>query len=133
MATPLDPDYRAHLQRLSDMFAASIPARMAAIAAALAAAGTHPGRQQLELLHGALHTVAGSAGSFGFKVLGDQARRLEQAVRGLMDRLENPAAHGMAEGLSDPLPGWMALVPQVHAYLDWASDDPLSTTYLTHD
>ncbi|HEX8602720.1 MAG TPA: Hpt domain-containing protein [Pseudoduganella sp.] len=125
MATPLDPDYRAHLQRLSDMFAASIPARMAAIGDALAAAGTKPDRQQLEQLHGALHTVAGSAGSFGFTVLGDQARRLEQAVRGLIDDV----SAGEAAGESD----WAALVPQVVAYLDWARIGPRRTTYLTHD
>jgi HPt (histidine-containing phosphotransfer) domain-containing protein len=117
MATPLDPDYRAHLQRLSDMFAASIPARMAAIAEALAAAGTHPDRQQLEPLRAALHTVAGSAGSFGFAVLGEQARRLEQSVRAL------------PEGGA----GWPELLAQVHAYLDWASHSPRSATYSTHD
>lgn len=121
MATPLDPDYRDHLQRLSDMFAASIPARMTAIADALAAAGDRPDRQQLEQLHGALHTVAGSAGSFGFTVLGDQARRLEQAVRVLV---EQPATSESA---------WTDLVAHVQAYLDWARIDPRATTYVTHD
>jgi HPt (histidine-containing phosphotransfer) domain-containing protein len=129
MATPLDPDYRVHLQRLSDMFAASIPARMAAIADALAAAGTRPDRQQLEQLHGALHTVAGSAGSFGFTALGDQARRLEQAVRGLIDGVSADDSARESAGESS----WAALVPQVHAYLEWARIDPRGTTYLTHD
>lgn len=121
MATPLDPDYRANLQRLADMFAASIPARMTAIADALAAAGTHPDREQLARLHGALHMVAGSAGSFGFAVLGEQARRLEQAVRRQVD------------GRSESEPGWPELAAQVRAYLDWAGVDPRATTYRTHD
>lgn len=117
MAAPLDPDYRAHLQKLSDMFAASIPARMAEIVDALAAAGAAPGQPELERLHHALHTVAGSAGSFGFAALGDEARRLEQAVR------------GQVAGE----PGWAALVPQIRAYLEWASRDPRATSFPAHD
>lgn len=117
MATPVDPDYRGHLQALADKFAASVPARMAAIAEALAAAGAVPDRAQLEQVHQALHTVAGSAGSFGFTVLGEQARRLETAVRGLLAGA----------------PGWQELVPQIHVYLDWAEKDPRASTYPAHD
>jgi HPt (histidine-containing phosphotransfer) domain-containing protein len=117
MAAPLDPGYRAHLQALSDRFAASIPERMAAIAAALAAAGAAPDRQELEAVHHALHTVAGSAGSFGFTVLGDEARRLEQAVRAIL-----------AGG-----PGWTELVPRIETYLAWAAADPGASTYPAHD
>lgn len=117
MAAPLDPDYRAHLQALSDRFAASIPARLAAIEQALAAAGSAPSREQLEAVHGALHTVAGSAGSFGFAVLGDQARRLEQAVRGLLAGR----------------PGWAELAPQIQVFLEWGAADPRAATYPAHD
>lgn len=117
MAAPLDPNYRAHLQALGDMFAASIPARMAAIADALAAAGTSPDREQLEALHHALHTVAGSAGSFGFTVLGEQARRLEHAVR------------GMVAGE----PGWEKLVLEIQTYLEWAQNDARNVVYPAHD
>ncbi|WBR99953.1 Hpt domain-containing protein [Pseudoduganella sp. SL102] len=117
MAAPLDPQYRQRLQALSDMFAATIPARMGEIADALAAAGTAPGPQELERLHQALHTVAGSAGSFGFAALGEEARRLEQAVRGQL------------AGES----GWAALVLQIHAYLDQVSRDPKSPAFRAHD
>ena len=117
MATPLDPDYRARLQALSDMFGASVPARMEEIARALAAAGDAPDAHQLERVHHALHTVAGSAGSFGFLVLGEEARRLEQAVRGQL----------AGE------PGWEDIVRQIHAYLDWAARDPRSAAYPAHD
>ncbi|QCP14509.1 Hpt domain-containing protein [Pseudoduganella umbonata] len=99
------------------MFAASIPARMAEIAEALAAAGGAPDGPRLDRLQQALHTVAGSAGSFGFTLLGEQARRLEQAVRGQMA--------GEA--------GWAALSAQIHAYVEWALRDPHSANYPAHD
>ncbi|TWI69325.1 Hpt domain-containing protein [Pseudoduganella lurida] len=117
MALPADPDFRAQLRALGDKFAATVPERMATIADALAAAGTAPDQAALERLHHALHTVAGSAGSFGFTVLGNQARRLEQAVRALLG----------GEGT------WSALVPQVETYLAWAASDPRADEYLSHD
>lgn len=117
MATPVDPAYRAQLQALGERYAASLPERMGAIAQALAKAGANPDREALEGVHHGLHVVAGSAGSFGFTVLGTEARRLEQIVRGLL------------AGQS----GWTALVPQIEAYLAWAAIDPKSTTYRPHD
>ncbi len=117
MATPVDPAYRAQLAALGERYAASIPERMNAIAQALAAAGTDPDREALEGVHHGLHVVAGSAGSFGFPVLGTEARRLEQIVRGLLG------------GQS----GWAELVPQIETYLAWAAVDPKSTTYPSHD
>ena len=117
MAAPVDPAYRAQLQALGERYAASIPERMLAIAQALAAAGENPDREALEGVHHGLHVVAGSAGSFGFTVLGTEARRLEQLVRGLLAGQ----------------PGWASVVPQIHAYLDWAAIDPKSATYPPHD
>jgi periplasmic divalent cation tolerance protein len=82
MAEPVDPAFHDRLQALRDKFAASVPERMLAISQALAqcqAQGqTAP---HLEQLHHSLHTVAGSAGSFGFKWLGEESRRLEQMLR----------------------------------------------------
>jgi HPt (histidine-containing phosphotransfer) domain-containing protein len=117
VATPVDPDFRAHLKALGDKYAASIPERMRAIADAVAAAGTAPDHAALEQVHHALHTVAGSAASFGFDALGDEARRLEQAVRGLL------------AGQS----GWSELVPQIHTYLAWAAKNPQAPTFSAHD
>jgi HPt (histidine-containing phosphotransfer) domain-containing protein len=117
VATPTDPAYRAHLQALGDKFAASVPQRMGEIAGALAAAGSTPGLPQLEALHAALHTVAGSAGSFGHAALGDEARRLEQVIRLVMD--------GQL--------GWPEIVPQVKSYLSWAAKGPRRATYEPHD
>ncbi|GGZ05714.1 Hpt domain-containing protein [Pseudoduganella plicata] len=108
MATPADPGYRQHLQVLADKYRASVPQRMAAIEAALLAAGDTPGPGALEALHESLHAVAGSAGSFGLRALGDEARRLEGLLR--------EAMAGAWE--------WTAIVPQVRRYLAWAQQDP---------
>ncbi|QGZ37612.1 Hpt domain-containing protein [Pseudoduganella flava] len=117
MATPADPAFRDHLRALGDKFAASVPERMRAIADAVAAAGSAPDTAQLERVHHALHTVAGSAGSFGFTALGDEARRLEQAVRAILAGGE----------------GWPALIPQIRAYLAWATKNPRDSKFVAHD
>ncbi|WUR15883.1 Hpt domain-containing protein [[Empedobacter] haloabium] len=117
MATPADPAFRQHLQALADKYRASIPQRLAAIGAALDAAGPMPAVAQLAPLHEALHTVAGSAGSFGFHALGDEARRLEQLLR---ETMAGTAA-------------FADVAPQVRRYLDWANDDPTGATISAHD
>ena len=117
MAQPADPAFRQHLQALGEKYRASIPQRMAAIAAALDGAGTTPTAGGLEALHESLHVVAGSAGSFGFAVLGEQARRLEQLVRQVM---AGDAA-------------WDGVPEQIRAYLAWAADDPQGVAFLPHD
>ncbi|HEY1150074.1 MAG TPA: Hpt domain-containing protein [Pseudoduganella sp.] len=88
MATgPVDPAFQDRLQALRDKYAASIPERLQAVADALALCrGAGEGSQHVEQLHHALHSIAGSAGSFGFKSLGDDARRLEQQIRALMGK-----------------------------------------------
>jgi HPt (histidine-containing phosphotransfer) domain-containing protein len=117
MSQPKDPGYRDHLRALGEKFAASIPQRMEAIADALEGALACPGRESLEPLHAALHAVAGSAGSFGFTVLGDEARRLEQIVRA-----------ALAGG-----PGWPEAASAIRHYLAWAAKDPHSPTFRPHD
>ncbi|WP_395407937.1 Hpt domain-containing protein [Pseudoduganella sp. UC29_106] len=88
MATgPVDPAFQDRLQALRDKYAASIPERLQAVADALALCrGAIGSEQHIEQLHHALHSIAGSAGSFGFKPLGDDARRVEQQVRALMGK-----------------------------------------------
>jgi periplasmic divalent cation tolerance protein len=117
MATPGDPAFRQHLQALADKYRASIPQRLAAIGAALDAAGASPGPGQLEALHETLHAVAGSAGSFGFRALGDEARRLEQLLR---ETMAGTAAFG-------------DVAPQVRRYLDGADDDATGPNISAHD
>jgi HPt (histidine-containing phosphotransfer) domain-containing protein len=117
MALPVDPDFRAQLRALGDKFAATVPERMDTIVQALAAAGSEPDQAALERVHHALHTVAGSAGSFGFTVLGSQARRLEGGVRELL----------ASEG------DWPALVREIEIYVAWAAVDPRADVYSSHD
>lgn len=85
MAIPVDPSYHDRLQALRDKYAQSIPERLQAVADALSlckSGGAIP--HHIDQLHHALHTIAGSAASFGFKPLGDECRRIEELVRGLM-------------------------------------------------
>ncbi|AVR96769.1 Hpt domain-containing protein [Pseudoduganella armeniaca] len=117
MATPADPAFRQHLQALAEKYRASIPQRLAAIGAALDAIGASAAPAQLEALHESLHAVAGSAGSFGFSALGEEARRLEQLLRETMA--------GTAE--------FGKVAPQVRRYLDWANDDPTHPNISAHD
>ncbi|WP_256080980.1 Hpt domain-containing protein [Massilia sp. YIM B04103] len=114
MATPVDPAYRARLAALNEKFAASVPQRMAAIAQALAQCrerGATP--EHLRQLHESLHAVAGSAGSFGFQVLGEQARRLEQQLRGLQ----------AGEG------DWTLTAAEIDTLLTWAAQEPSAQHY----
>jgi periplasmic divalent cation tolerance protein len=85
MASPVDTAFQDRLQALRDKYAASIPERLQAVADALARCqGAARSAQHIDQLHHTLHTIAGSAGSFGFKSLGEDARRVEQQVRALM-------------------------------------------------
>lgn len=120
MATPVDPDFRARLAALNEKFAATVPATMEKIAAALAACqaegagGQSPTEAAMRQLHELLHGVAGSAGTFGFGTLGQEARRLEHMLR------EAIAAGGL---------GWNSVVPEVEKFLRWAARDPRATVY----
>jgi|GEM_PF-948705 len=81
---PADPAFQDRLQALRDRYAASIPERLQAVADALALCKGGATVPHIEQLHHALHSIAGSAGSFGFKAFGDDCRRVEQQLRGLM-------------------------------------------------
>ena len=119
MATPVDPDYRARLAALNEKFAATVPATMEKIASALAACaadganGAVPAEASMRQLHELLHGVAGSAGTFGFGTLGQEARRIEHMLR-----------EAMASGS-----GWEAVQPEVEKFMAWAARDPRATVY----
>jgi HPt (histidine-containing phosphotransfer) domain-containing protein len=118
MAAPVDPSYRERLLALADKYAAALPERLAAVEQGLdACISGIPTTEQLEALHHALHAIAGSAGSFGFKLLGEQARLLEQEVRAM---LEQGAPWGNAEA-------------GIRTFLEWARRDPRSATQGAHD
>nr|WP_315218138.1 Hpt domain-containing protein [uncultured Duganella sp.] len=119
MATPVDPDFRARLAALNEKFAATVPATMEKITSALAvcvaesANGGAPTEAAMRPLHELLHGVAGSAGTFGFATLGQEARRIEHMLR-----------EAMASGA-----GWEAVPPEVEKLLRWAARDPRATVF----
>jgi chemotaxis protein histidine kinase CheA len=116
MATPVDPDFRARLAALNEKFAATVPGTLDKIRAALAecvAGGEQPSEAALHQLHEVLHGVAGSAGTFGFAVFGQESRRVEQMVRAVL------ATHT----------GWAPVVPAVEKLLAWAARDAKASSF----
>jgi len=118
MNASTDPDFRARLAALNAKFAATVPGTMGKIAQALAACngsmqGGMPSAASLHALHELLHGVAGSAGTFGFATLGQEARRIEQQVRTVMK-----------EGV-----GWEPIPAQVERLLAWAARDASAAEY----
>lgn len=81
---PPDPAYQERMQALRDKYAASLPERLQLVADALAQLKSGALPHHIEQLHHALHTIAGSAASFGFKPLGDECGRIEDLVRQLI-------------------------------------------------
>jgi len=116
MAAPIDPDFRARLAALNEKFAATVPGTLDKIRAALAAcvaSGELPSQDALHQLHEVLHGVAGSAGTFGFTVFGQEARRIEQMVRSVLN----------AGG------DWAPVVPEVEKLLQWAARDAKASRF----
>lgn len=113
MAPVQDPNFRERLNALSAKYGATIPATMAAISSALShCCNAEADQYSLQKLHELLHGVAGSAATFGYPVLGTEARRLEQEVRPLLGKRPVDIAH------------WQSLASMVAQYLAWAAVDP---------
>jgi chemotaxis protein histidine kinase CheA len=116
MATPVDPDFRARLAALNEKFAATVPGTLAKIRAALdecTAGGGQPSSAALHQLHELLHGVAGSAGTFGYAVFGQESRRVEQMVRAVLSSNT----------------GWPLVVPEVEKLLAWALRDAKASSF----
>ncbi|MES2759599.1 MAG: Hpt domain-containing protein [Pseudomonadota bacterium] len=118
MATLIDHDFFARLRLLNDKFANGVPATMAQLAALRAAFDPHaPDANIVAELHQILHTIAGSAATFGFRTLGQQARALEQRLRVLM-AFEVIAARD-----------WQNWLASLDEYCAWAEIDPRADDY----
>ncbi|GAB2843148.1 hypothetical protein GCM10027277_08140 [Pseudoduganella ginsengisoli] len=118
MATVQDPHFRDRLNALSEKYGATIPGTMAAISAALSyCCNADADEQSLHKLHELLHGVAGSAATFGYPVLGTEARRLEQEVRPLLGKRPVDVVH------------WQQLAAMISQYLSWAAIDPKAAEY----
>jgi HPt (histidine-containing phosphotransfer) domain-containing protein len=82
MSDAVDAEFFARLAELNDKFAASLPQTLGRLSAARNIFDVvHPQQQLVGEMHAMLHTLAGSAATFGFRVLGQQARLLEQRLR----------------------------------------------------
>jgi len=115
MATLADQEFRARLAALGAKFALTVPVTMGKITQALAdcQSDDEPTIEHLDMLHELLHGVAGTAGTFGFGVLGKECRRIEQMVRGVMA--------GQAP--------WAPVVPEIQVLLRWAALDPRASEF----
>jgi HPt (histidine-containing phosphotransfer) domain-containing protein len=113
VATLVDPEFLARLNALNEKFEASLPDTMARLALARGAFNPEAPDPQLAVrMHEVLHTIAGSAATFGFRTLGQQARDLEQRVRLMIAQGTVPAAE------------WTTWLAGLDRYLAWAERDP---------
>ena len=118
MATLIDQEFFARLNALNDKFAASVPATLARLKAQRNGFDqAAPDALLQREMHQVLHTIAGSAATFGLRVLGVQARALEQRLRVLM------AFESIAER------DWIRWLEALDAYIAWAELDPRAADY----
>jgi HPt (histidine-containing phosphotransfer) domain-containing protein len=112
MTHAADQHFFSRLAALNDSFATKLPGtldRLSALGAGLDARAPAAAANELQAM---LHTVAGSAITFGYRGLGQHARALEQRLRVLMT-FDAVAA-------SD----WAAWVSELGQFVDAARRDP---------
>jgi HPt (histidine-containing phosphotransfer) domain-containing protein len=114
----VDEQFFARLSTSRERFAHEVPAMLGRLASARAAFdAAMPDRALAEDLRAQLHTIAGSGATFGFRVLGQQARGLEQRLRVLM------AFDAVLEA------DWKAWFDQLDAFVAWGLRDPKAASY----
>jgi HPt (histidine-containing phosphotransfer) domain-containing protein len=85
MSGPVDQQFFARLTVANEQFGARLPAMLERLVATSAAFDPQqPAPALAAELQAQLHMMAGSAATFGFPVLGQQLRALEQRLRMLM-------------------------------------------------
>jgi HPt (histidine-containing phosphotransfer) domain-containing protein len=120
MAGTIDEQFFARLTASSDRFASGVQAMLARLSAARAAFDPAvPDPALAEELRAVLHTMAGSAPTFGYRVLGQQARALEQRL-GVLTVFE-------AVREAD----WQAWFADLDAFVGWARHDPKAAYYIS--
>lgn len=113
MSASADADFFARLAELNDKFAGSLPQTLGRLAAVRHAFDVHqPPPALIEQLHAVLHTLAGSAATFGFRILGQQARMLEQRLR-VLTTFDAVAPRE-----------WEAWLSELDVFVAWGSVDP---------
>jgi HPt (histidine-containing phosphotransfer) domain-containing protein len=119
MATPIDQAFFTRLNELNDQFAAGVPATLARLhELRLRFDEQAPDAALAQQMHQVLHTVAGSAATFGFRVLGLEARHLEQRLRVLMVFQEVPPRD------------WSNWLMALDEYIVWAQTNPRAADYV---
>jgi len=115
MSDAVDAEFFSKLSELNDKFAASLPNTLGRLAGARAAFdAAHPEQALVDEMHAILHTLAGSAATFGFRVLGHEARALEQRLR-VFTTFDTVAAADWE--------GWLA---ELDVFVAWGRGDPKS-------
>ncbi|ALK97165.1 hypothetical protein AB595_15965 [Massilia sp. WF1] len=113
MSGGADAEFFERLAELNDRFAAALPQTLARVSAARNVFDTErPQPELIQELHAVLHTLAGSSATFGFRILGHQARNLEQRLRVLM------TFDAVAPG------EWDAWLAELDVFVAWALKDP---------
>jgi HPt (histidine-containing phosphotransfer) domain-containing protein len=113
MSDAVDAEFFTRLSELNDKFAASLPHTLGRLAGARAAFDTaRPQQPMVDEMHAILHTLAGSAATFGFRVLGQQARMLEQRLR-VFTTFDAVAAQD-----------WEAWLAELDVFVGWGMKDP---------
>jgi HPt (histidine-containing phosphotransfer) domain-containing protein len=119
MATQIDTAFFARLNALNDKFAASVPATLAGLRTKrLAFKPDAPDPELIKEIHQILHTIAGSAATFGFRILGQKAREIEQQLRVLM-AFDHIAAID-----------WENWLMTLDEYVSWGEIDPKADYYI---
>ncbi len=109
----VDAEFFERLAELNDRFAASLPQTLGRLSAARNAFDTtRPQAELMRELHAVLHTLAGSSATFGFRMLGQQARNIEQRLRVLMT-FDAVAPED-----------WAAWLSELDVFVAWALRDP---------
>ena len=97
------------IRALGDVFLSRIPAAMLAMQTELANIQNDANEQgSWKTLHRHLHTMAGSAGTFGYDELGDRARELEDQINTILK------ANGTIEAESR-----LEFIRAQHEFIEW--------------
>jgi HPt (histidine-containing phosphotransfer) domain-containing protein len=113
MSSDVDAEFFARLAELNDKFAAALPQTLGRLSATRTAFDVSaPQPELVEGLHATLHTLAGSAATFGFRMLGQQARVLEQRLR-VITTFDVVAERE-----------WETWLAELDIFVAWAARDP---------
>jgi HPt (histidine-containing phosphotransfer) domain-containing protein len=113
MSDPVDAEFFGRLAELNGKFAAALPHTLGRLSAARNAFDTAlPQPELIRELQAVLHTLAGSSATFGYRVLGQQARHIEQRLRVLMT----------FDAVAPEV--WGAWLSELDVFVAWGLHDP---------